>query len=190
MRLSPTSLEGAFLIEPDVHKDSRGFFLEFYQSLKYSEAGLPASFVQDNHSKSAQGTVRGLHAQLRHPQGKLIRVVQGEIFDVAVDARPDSLTFGRWLGENLSAENFRQLYIPPGFLHGFYVLSPTAEVEYKCTDYYVASDEIGVIWNDPRLGIRWPASVPTLMSEKDKSLPAFAQVVPQFEHYRSSKLKY
>jgi dTDP-4-dehydrorhamnose 3,5-epimerase len=187
MRFSPTHLKGVVLIEPEVHKDARGFFMESYHAKRYQEAGLSPHFVQDNHSRSVQGTLRGLHAQLRHPQGKLIKVILGEIFDVAVDARPDSATYGEWTGEVLSAENFLQLYIPPGFLHGFYVTSPVAEVEYKCTDYYDAKDEVGVIWNDSRLNIKWPVSNPVFISEKDQKLPAFNQAAAQFELYRFKK---
>jgi dTDP-4-dehydrorhamnose 3,5-epimerase len=183
MRFTSTRLKEVLLIEPDIFRDERGFFLESYRSKTYAEAGLPAVFVQDNHSQSVQGTLRGLHAQLRNPQGKLLRVTHGAVFDVAVDARPDSPTFGKWVGETLSDENFKQLYIPPGFLHGFYVMTPVAELEYKCSDYYDLRDEIGVIWNDPQLGIQWPNN-PTLISEKDRKLPTFSQMVPQFELYR------
>lgn len=183
MRFSPGSLKGVVLIEPEVRKDSRGFFLEFYRENQYKAADIKSTFVQDNHSKSNKDTLRGLHAQLRHPQGKLIRVIQGEIFDVAVDARPDSPTFGRWEGQNLSSDNFRQLFIPAGFLHGFCVLSDSAEVEYRCTDYYDPQDEIGVCWNDPTLGIRWPLSRP-LLSDKDKSLPTFKEITARLESYR------
>lgn len=183
MRFLKTSLTDVILIEPDVYRDQRGSFFEAYHSKKYSEFGISATFVQDNYSQSVRGTLRGLHAQLRRPQGKLVRVVQGEIFDVAVDARPDSSTFGKWMGERLSEENSRQMYIPPGFLHGFCVLSGSALVEYKCTVYYDSSDEIGVVWNDPTLHISWPLSGPTL-SERDQAFPAFAEMKAKFEHYR------
>ena len=186
MRFSPTRLEGVLLIEPTVHRDERGFFLESYKSKDFLEAGISLPFVQDNHTKSRGGTLRGLHAQLRKAQGKLIRVTQGEIFDVAVDARPDSTTFGKWEGHKLSGDNFLQLYVPRGFLHGFCVLSPTAEVEYRCTDYYDAKDEIGVAWNDPELKIPWPVS-PPLLSEKDKGLRTFAEMGKEFESYRGIK---
>ncbi len=184
MQILPTSLKDVLLIKPDVFKDSRGFFLESYHAQRYKEAGLPVLFVQDNHSQSVQGTLRGLHAQLQQAQGKLVRVIHGEIFDVAVDARPGSPTFGKWIGEKLSDENFLQLYIPPGFLHGFYVMSPQAEVEYKCTDYYDSKDEIGVVWNDPDLNIQWPVTMPLFLSEKDKNLPTFSKSNPRFEPYR------
>ena len=187
MRLTPTRIKDVLLAEPDVFKDHRGFFLESYHGRKYAEAGLKASFVQDNHSRSAKGILRGLHAQLMKPQGKLIRVVEGEVFDVAVDARPDSPTFGQWVGELLSADNFLQLYIPPGFLHGFCVTSSFAEVEYKCTDYYDPSDEIGVKWDDPDLKIQWPFSDPVL-SEKDKKLPGFKDIRESLELYRGGRL--
>jgi len=183
MRLTPTRLKDVLVVEPDVFKDNRGFFLESFHARKFAEAGLKAVFVQDNHSRSGKGTLRGLHAQVRKPQGKLIRVVQGEIFDVAVDARPDSPTFGEWVGETLSAGNFRQFYVPPGFLHGFCVTGDFAEVEYKCTDFYDPSDEIGVRWNDPRLAIRWPVSDPVL-SAKDKGLPGFDEIKEKLEIYR------
>ncbi len=188
MRFTPTQIKDVILVQPDVYRDKRGFFLESYDSQKYEEAGIKVRFVQDNHSHSMKGTLRGLHAQLRKPQGKLIRVVQGEIFDVAVDARPDSPTFGQWVGELLSHENFLQLFVPPRFFHGFCVISPSAEVEYKCTDHYDASDEIGVRWDDPDLKIQWPVSNPTL-SEKDKNLPFFKDIKESLELYRMERLE-
>jgi dTDP-4-dehydrorhamnose 3,5-epimerase len=171
MNFIPTELPGVILIEPRVFRDERGFFLETYQREKYAAGGIDVDFVQDNHSRSARGTLRGLHAQLRRPQGKLIRVIEGEIFDVAVDVRRGSPDFGKWVGAWLSAENLHQLYIPPGFVHGFCVTSETAQVQYKCTDYYDPSSEITVLWNDPAIGIRWPDSVfltPPLLSAKDQ----------------------
>ncbi|MCG8461600.1 MAG: dTDP-4-dehydrorhamnose 3,5-epimerase [Holophagales bacterium] len=183
MRFRDTSLEGVLLIEPTVFQDDRGFFLETYHRDKYRDAGLDVTFVQDNHSKSAQGTLRGLHAQSRRPQGKLVRAIEGEIFDVAVDMRRGSPTFGQWTGEVLSADNFRQLYIPPDFLHGFYVLSEVAQVEYKCTDVYDPGHEIGVLWNDPEIGIDWPLRqgrhgevLEPLLSAKDAAAPRLAEV--------------
>ena len=149
MRVVPTSLPDVLIVEPDVHADGRGFFLETYQSVRYREHGIPGPFVQDNHSRSAAGTLRGLHLQIRHPQGKLIRVVEGEIFDVAVDVRRGSPTFGRWVGVAVSAESFKQVYIPTGFAHGFVVVSPVAQVEYKTTDFYDPAGELGIAWNDP-----------------------------------------
>lgn len=187
MRLTPTRIKDVLLVEPDVFKDSRGFFLEAYNAQKYAQAGLKAHFVQDNHSRSTEGTLRGLHAQLRKPQAKLIRVVQGKVFDVAVDARPDSHSFGQWVGQELSAESFLQLFIPPGFLHGFCVLGPFAEIEYKCTDFYDAPDEIGVRWDDPDLKIAWPVSNP-ILSEKDKKLPFFRDNKGSFDRYRADRL--
>jgi dTDP-4-dehydrorhamnose 3,5-epimerase len=176
LRASPTDLPEVVLIEPDVYKDSRGFFLETYHAGKYREIGIRQAFVQDNHSRSVQGTVRGLHLQVRRPQGKLIRAVVGEIFDVAVDVRRGSPTFGRWVGVTLTADNFRQCYVPPGFAHGFCVVSPIAQVEYKATDVYDPASELGVAWNDPALAIRWPVREP-LLSERDRAYPTLAEVL-------------
>ena len=174
MKFVPTELPGVILVEPDVHRDARGFFLESYHARKYAEGGIPGPFVQDNHSHSVRGTLRGLHAQRRKPQGKLVRAVVGEMFDVAVDIRPGSPTFGRWVGATLSGENFRQLYIPPGFAHGFCVLSERVHVEYKCTDFYDAADEVGVAWDDPAIGISWPIRDP-IISAKDRTLPRLSE---------------
>jgi dTDP-4-dehydrorhamnose 3,5-epimerase len=168
-------LDGPVLIEPIAHVDERGFFLETYRQNEYAELGVEDQFVQDNQSRSVRGTLRGIHAQLKRPQGKLIRAVQGEIFDVAVDIRPDSPTFGRWTGATLSSDNFRQMFIPPGFAHGFCVLSDSAEVAYKCTDFYDRADEIGFRWNDPDVAIRWPIRDP-LLSERDAALPTLAEL--------------
>ena len=170
MRFTPTSLPEVVLIEPDVFKDARGFFLETWHQRKYAEGGIQGPFVQDNHSHSGRGTLRGLHAQLRRPQGKLVRAVEGEMFDVAVDIRRGSKRFGRWVGVCLSGENFRQLWIPPGFAHGFCVLSERVHVEYKCTDFYDREDEVTVAWNDPEIGIEWPISQPVL-SARDAAAP-------------------
>ncbi|TMA28407.1 MAG: dTDP-4-dehydrorhamnose 3,5-epimerase [Deltaproteobacteria bacterium] len=175
MKFHPTELPGVLLIEPDVFRDGRGFFLETFHARKYREGGIAFDFVQDNHSRSERGTLRGLHAQLRKPQGKLVRAVRGEIFDVAVDLRPGSKTFGRWTGATLSAENFRQIWVPPLFAHGFCVLSEAAEVEYKCTDFYDKADEIGIAWNDLEIGIAWPLREP-LLSAKDAALPRLSEV--------------
>ncbi|HZE71659.1 MAG TPA: dTDP-4-dehydrorhamnose 3,5-epimerase [Pyrinomonadaceae bacterium] len=183
MKIINTELPGVVVIEPDVHRDQRGFFLETYHAEKYRAAGLPHLFVQDNHSRSVGHTLRGLHAQLKHPQGKLVRVIAGEIFDVAVDIRRDSPYFGRWAGVTLSAENTRQCYIPPGFAHGFYVVSEAAEVEYKCTEFYSRGDEINIRWDDPEIGIRWPSTSP-LLSAKDSAglfLKQLAEVLPVVE---------
>ena len=175
MRVLPTDLPGVLLIEPDVFRDPRGHFLETFHERKYREAGIPYSFVQDNQSRSVRGTLRGLHAQLQHAQGKLIRAVAGEIFDVAVDIRAASPTFGKWTGATLSADSFLQMFIPPGFAHGFCVLSDNAEIAYKCTDFYDRSDEIGIRWNDPAIAIAWPIRAP-LLSEKDANLPTLAEL--------------
>lgn len=176
MKFETTPLEGVFLITPDVYRDQRGFFLETYHETKYAEEGLGERFVQDNHSRSAKGTLRGLHAQYRKPQGKLVRATVGEIFDVGVDVRRGSPTFGEWYGAVLSAENFRQLYVPPGFVHGFYVLSEMAEVQYKCTDVYDAGGELSVVWNDPDIGIDWPLDGEPLLSAKDAVAPRLAEI--------------
>lgn len=168
MRATPTDIADVLLIEPKVFADDRGFFYESYNQRAFQEAtGMDVHFVQDNHSKSVRNVLRGLHYQAQQPQGKLVRVIQGEIFDVTVDLRRDSPTFGRWSGEVLSAENRRQLWIPPGLAHGFVVLSETAEFLYKTTDYYAPAHERCIIWNDPDLGIEWPISGPPLLSAKD-----------------------
>jgi dTDP-4-dehydrorhamnose 3,5-epimerase len=156
LKVHPTAIPDVLLIEPKVFADERGFFLESYQKRKFQELGIEAEFVQDNHSKSCQGTLRGLHYQLPQPQGKLVRVIAGEIFDVAVDIRKQSPTFGQWVGDHLSAENKRMLWVPAGFAHGFYVTSPEAEVLYKATDYYAPQWERSILWNDPEIGIQWP----------------------------------
>ena len=166
MKFSTTNLPGVVIVEPEVHRDKRGYFFESYHHKKFKEAGLPSVFVQDNFSRSAQNTLRGLHAQMRHPQGKLIGVIEGEVFDVAVDIRKNSPTFGKWAGAVLSAENFKRMYVPLGFAHGFCVTSKVAVVEYKCTDFYDSADEITILWNDPALAISWPITNP-ILSEKD-----------------------
>lgn len=177
MNFLPTELPGVLIIEPAVHQDDRGFFLETYHREKFAAAGLDATFVQDNHSKSVQGTLRGLHAQWRKPQGKLVRCLAGSIWDVAVDIRTGSPTRGRWFGVDITAENFRQIYVPPGFLHAFVVTSETAEVEYKCTDVYDPGYELGVAWNDPDIGIEWPIAEPVL-SGKDTAAPKLSELDP------------
>lgn len=171
MKFVSTEIEGVTLIEPDVHRDERGFFLETYHQARYHEAGLDAVFVQDNHSKSARGILRGLHMQVEHPQTKLVRAISGCIWDVAVDVRTNSSTFGRYVGVELSAENHKQLYIPSGMLHGFVVLSEEAEIEYKCSDFYHPSSEVSVLWNDPEVAIQWPIDTPTLSEKDAKALP-------------------
>ncbi len=177
MTVQPTRLPGVLLVEPRVFGDDRGFFLERYHAKRYAQAGIDARFVQDNHSRSAEGTLRGLHFQRRHPQGKLVEAVRGRIWDVVVDLRRGSPTFGQWQGHVLSDEAHRQLYVPPGFAHGFCVLSETADVLYKCTDVYRPDDEGGVAWNDPGLGIEWPAAAPRL-SDKDRALRPLADLGP------------
>jgi dTDP-4-dehydrorhamnose 3,5-epimerase len=169
MNVVPTALPEVLILEPKVFGDARGFFLESWNRRTFAAAGLDMDFCQDNHSLSSQGTLRGLHYQLHHTQGKLVRVTQGEVFDVAVDMRKSSPQFGKWVGVTLSAENHRVLWVPPGFAHGFYVTSPTAEFLYKCTDYYDPQSERTLAWNDSEVGIEWPIphdSTP-LLSEKD-----------------------
>ena len=182
MRVVPTDLPGVLIIEPDVHRDGRGFFLETFHAERYRAHGIDGPFVQDNHSRSMGGTLRGLHLQVQRPQGKLIRVVEGEVFDVAVDVRRGSPTFGRWLSILLSADSFRQYYIPPGFAHGFCVLSSSAQVEYKCTDFYDPVTEIGIAWNDPALAIRWPIAEP-LLSPRDRQHPTLAAQLESLPAY-------
>ena len=169
MKVTPTAIADVLLIEPRVFGDARGFFFESFNARAFAEAtGVGAAFVQDNHSRSRRGVLRGLHYQIRQPQGKLVRVVEGEVFDVAVDLRRRSPTFGRWVGEHLSADNKRQLWVPPGFGHGFLVLSESAEFLYKTTDYYAPEHERCVLWNDPALAIAWPdTGAPPALSAKD-----------------------
>lgn len=174
MNFIKTSIPDVIIIEPKVFGDHRGFFMETFQAERFLKAGIPNDFVQDNHSGSQKGTLRGLHYQIRQPQGKLLRVVAGEIFDVAVDLRRSSPTFGRYECVHLSAENKLQLWVPPGFAHGFYVLSDWAELTYKATDYYAPQWERTLLWNDPQLGIEWPLidGNPPILSEKDaKGIP-------------------
>jgi len=166
LKITPTDLPEILIVEPDVHRDERGFFLETWHAEKFADLGLDAAFVQDNHSRSGHGILRGLHAQLAKPQGKLVRASLGEIYDVAVDIRHGSPRFGQHVGVVLSADNFRQLWIPEGFAHGFCVMSEFAELQYKCTDVYDPTGEITVAWNDPGVAIEWPVDAPSL-SEKD-----------------------
>jgi len=170
MKVTATEIPEVLLVEPDVFRDPRGFFMETFHSGRFRAQGLPDTFVQDNQSRSSRGVLRGLHYQLEHPQGKLVRVVTGEVFDVAVDIRRGSPYFGAWVGVMLSEENLRQLYIPPGFAHGFCVLSERADVVYKCTDFYVPGDEYGIAWDDPELGIDWP-KLDYVLSDKDRRYP-------------------
>jgi len=175
VRVVEAGVPGVLVVEPRVYRDARGFFVETYHAARFAEAGIDAVFVQDNQSSSVRHTLRGLHLQRRRPQGKLVRVIQGEIWDVAVDVRPASPTFGRWTGTTLSADNFLQLWVPPGFAHGFCVMSDTAQVEYKCTAHYDPADELGIAYDDPELGIAWPVKVP-LLSERDTRHPRLADV--------------
>jgi dTDP-4-dehydrorhamnose 3,5-epimerase len=191
MKITRTEIPDVLIIEPQVFRDDRGFFLESYNRQKYLEQGIDAVFVQDNHSRSQRGTVRGLHAQINRPQGKLVHVIEGEIFDVAVDVRRGSPTFGQWVGAWLTADNFRQIYVPTGFVHGFCVTSEIAQVQYKCTDIYDPSSEISVQWNDPEIGIDWPLDEigHPILSKKDlagKPLQQLMDVLPWFEERQNS----
>lgn len=175
IQVSRCEIEGLAVIQPTVHGDDRGYFMETYNLRDMQDAGLNMIFVQDNQSMSVRGVLRGLHYQRSYPQGKLVRVISGEVFDVAVDLRPGSKTYGKWHGETLSAQNKKQFYIPKGFAHGFLVLSETAEFCYKCTDFYHPGDEGGLRWNDPTIGIQWPLPVgmEPLLSKKDREQPFF-----------------
>jgi len=171
----PTALPGVLILEPKVFGDARGFFYESFNAQDFAKAtGLEVTFVQDNHSRSAQGVLRGLHYQIQQPQGKLVRVTEGEVFDVAVDIRRSSPHFGQWVGVHLSADNKRQLWVPPGFAHGFAVLTSSAEFLYKTTDYYAPEHERCIAWNDPSLGIAWPLQAPPLLAAKDAQAPSLA----------------
>ncbi len=183
MKFRTTELPGVVVVEPRVHRDDRGFLLESYQATRYRENGIPADFVQDNHSSSVHGTLRGLHAQLApQAQAKLLRVIEGEVYDVAVDARVGSPTFGRYVGEMLSAENHHQLFIPAGFLHGFCVTSERAQVEYKCSALYAPECEIAVAWDDPEIGIRWPVEEPVVSARDAAALP-LAELMERLPRY-------
>ncbi|MEX2411816.1 MAG: dTDP-4-dehydrorhamnose 3,5-epimerase [Candidatus Paceibacterota bacterium] len=173
MKLVNEPLPGLFVIESKVYSDERGFFLETWHKEWYEKIGIKEEFVQDNWSRSTKGVIRGLHYQMKHAQGKLVSVRRGRIYDIAVDIRPESLTYGKWYGEELSDENHLQLYLPPGFAHGFAVLSEVCDFSYKCTEYYHAGDEGGIIWNDETLNIDWKVENP-IVSEKDQFLPAFS----------------
>lgn len=173
--VTPTAIPDVLVLEPKVFGDARGFFFESFNQRDFEQAtGLNVTFVQDNHSKSAQGVLRGLHYQIQHPQGKLVRVVQGEVFDVAVDLRRSSPTFGKWVGEILSAENKKQMWVPPGFAHGFLVLSESAEFLYKTTDYWYPEHERSLLWNDATVGVAWPSAKQPLLSSKDAQAPTLA----------------
>ncbi len=181
MKFEALTIPDVLLITPQVFGDNRGFFIETWRQKTFADAGIDAVFVQDNHSLSVKGTLRGLHYQIKKPQGKLVRVVAGEVFDVAVDLRRTSATFGQWAGERLSAENKKMLWVPPGFAHGFYVISNRAEFIYKCTDYYAPEYERSIRWDDPEIGIDWPLvnGKRPLLSDKDRSAIDFAGA----EHY-------
>lgn len=175
MKIIPTSLEGVVIIEPRVFQDARGFFMETHHLDRYRAAGVDYQFVQDNLSFSVKGTLRGLHFQITRPQAKLVQVITGEIFDVAVDMRSGSPRFGQWTGVYLNDENHRQLMVPEGFAHGFCVLSETAHFVYKCSDFYAPEDEGGILWSDPDIGIQWPVKAP-IVSQKDRNLPPLCDV--------------
>ena len=171
MQLVATSHPDVLVLEPKVHGDHRGFFLETFRSSVFAQAGLPDVFVQDNHSKSGAGILRGLHYQIRQPQGKLVRCIVGEVFDVAVDIRKGSPHFGKWVGVHLSGDNKKALWVPPGFAHGFLVLSDGAEITYKCTTYYAQEYDRSLLWNDPELNIQWPHTAQVILSDKDRNAP-------------------
>jgi dTDP-4-dehydrorhamnose 3,5-epimerase len=174
MNFLPTALAGVVVVEPDVFRDERGFFLETFSRAKYARGGIDCEFIQDNHSRSRRDTIRGLHAQRHHPQGKLVRVLIGAVLDVVVDIRRQSPTYLRSIAVELSSDNFRQVYVPPGFAHGICITSDCAEIEYKCTDYYDAGDELRIAWNDPAIGIKWPVQNP-ILSDKDRQAPTLAE---------------
>jgi dTDP-4-dehydrorhamnose 3,5-epimerase len=183
LKFIETELPGVVLVEPQVHSDERGFFLETYHEQKYRDGGIRAAFVQDNESRSSRGILRGLHGQAPDSQGKLVRAIEGAVFDVAVDVRLGSPAFGRFVALELSAENFRQVYVPPGMIHGFVVTSEVAQVEYKCSDFYRPEQEFSVRWDDPEIAIPWPISEPVL-SEKDRTAPLLRDVRDQLLPYR------
>jgi dTDP-4-dehydrorhamnose 3,5-epimerase len=178
MQIIASDIKDVQIIEPQVFKDDRGYFLEIYHLNRFKSAGLPDLFVQDNLSFSVKNTLRGLHFQVTRPQAKLVQAITGEIFDVAVDIRPASPTFGRWVSVLLTEQNRRQVFIPEGFAHGFYVMSDGARVAYKCSDFYDADDEGGILWSDPAIGIEWPATHP-LVSAKDGRLPVISDISPE-----------
>jgi dTDP-4-dehydrorhamnose 3,5-epimerase len=187
MKFIPTSFTNVIIVEPDLFPDGRGFFLETFRRDKYARGGIDCEFRQDNQSRSTRNTIRGLHAQRQHPQGKLVRAVTGSIVDVVVDIRRGSPSYLKWIAVELSADNFRQIYVPPGFAHGICITSEVADIEYKCTDYYDPSDELRIAWNDPSIGIRWPVQNP-ILSEKDRQarpidhqielLPSYSEARP------------
>lgn len=185
MKFEATRLPGVVLVKPDVHRDERGFFLESYHEEKYRQGGIGARFVQDNHSRSVRGTLRGLHLQHPRAQAKLVRVLAGSVYDVAVDVRLGSPHFGRWVGVELTAANQHQLFVPEGFAHGFAVLSEVADFEYKCSDFYAPDCELVIRFDDPAIGIDWPGSAPTL-SARDAEAPGLAELEAKLPRYRGT----
>lgn len=183
MKFIRTKLDGVIIVEPDVYRDDRGFFLETFRTDGYAKGGICLNFVQDNQSRSSRGTIRGLHAQRKRPQGKLVRVLSGSIADVVVDIRRGSPGYLQWIAVELSAENFRQIYVPPGFAHGICIISEFADVAYKCTDYYDPSDELRIAWNDAAIGIEWPVEDPTL-SPKDRTAAGISDLEEFLPLYR------
>jgi dTDP-4-dehydrorhamnose 3,5-epimerase len=177
-KLIETPIKDLLIIETKIYKDDRGFFIESYNLREFANLGINVNFVQDNHSMSKKGVLRGLHFQLKHPQGKLVRVISGRVFDVVVDLRLSSSSFGKWYGVELSGENTLQFYIPPGFAHGFISLCDDTHFFYKCTDFYYPTDELGIIWNDPELNIQWPIHQvdKVIISDKDRKLPTFKEL--------------
>ena len=178
MNIIATDIDGVLIIEPQVFQDRRGCFLETYHDNRFRAAGMNYAFVQDNLSFSVKGTLRGMHFQVNHPQAKLVQAITGEIFDVTVDIRPGSDTFGRWVSVHLSEQNKRQVLLAPGFAHGFCVLSESAYIAYKCSEYYMPDDENGILWSDPSIGIDWPTKDP-LISDKDRQLPCLSEIPPE-----------
>ena len=182
MEFIQTEISDVILVKPELIKDHRGFFMESYHIEKFTIGGIKCKFEQDNHTKSVQNTLRGLHFQVNFPQAKLLHCLKGKVFDVAVDIRKDSLTYGKWVGEILSDENMHQLYIPAGFAHGYYVMSETAEIAYKCSEVYHPEDELGLRWNDPDIAIEWPALNP-ILSNKDAILPFLADIISNKDQF-------
>lgn len=183
IKVTRNEIEGLMVIEPKVYRDERGYFVETYNERDLAEAGLCENFVQDNQSMSSKGVLRGLHFQKEFPQGKLVRVLEGKVFDVAVDIRPGSATFGKWFGVELSDENMKQFYIPRGFAHGFYVMSERAVFAYKCTDFYHPNDEGGILYSDPEIGIEWPfeEGCEVILSEKDRRWAGLAETIQNWK---------
>jgi dTDP-4-dehydrorhamnose 3,5-epimerase len=186
MKFVPTSFSNVIIIEPDLFRDGRGFFLETFRRDKYARGGIDCEFLQDNQSRSTRNTIRGLHAQRQHPQAKLVRAVTGSILDVVVDIRRGSPSYLKWIAVELSADNFRQIYVPPGFAHGICITSELADIEYKCTDYYDPTDELRIAWDDPSIGIRWPVEKP-ILSEKDRQARPIANQMELLPRYSEAR---